>query len=528
MNRFIPFGETAAVPPIISSSEMPPAGPTKVPPVGQAPLPTEVHTDRCISTECRASRPIRDPQEPADLPTDTAVSDRRKATLRAALLCAALVIGAAAVLVPAVRTALESSGSLSGSGFGEALGGALLQGGLPPTDRDPAVTEDSDTDETTAYDTGGQTAPETPGASEPGSDPDTDSNTAPSENDPFDTVSDTTVGGPLPSPVESTSESTVLTTPEVGTAPYESVPDTAESGPADSTPESEALGTDSTETEEQTETEPADPPTTEPPSETMPDGCFPIVREDKSDPERSVGYIVNTAGNLPPSIPGEGTRLWSTAEAPMVLIVHTHPYEGYGDGGDWYDPATGGLAQTESVNAPDGVVALGVQLARDLRERGVTVIHLRVPVSEGESASSTYDRTEAMVRYYCQLYPEIGLVLDLRRSAEMTDGGGILRTDGELDGLMCAQVRMSVSGGRSQDAVARDIALAVSMRRALWEIEPSVSRPVWVKNGAGMAAELDGVAVLTLELGAAGNTYTEAERLLTPLAEVIAAEVLRE
>jgi len=167
------------------------------------------------------------------------------------------------------------------------------------------------------------------------------------------------------------------------------------------------------------------------------------------------------------------------------------------------------------------VVALGAALAATLREQGVTVIHLRLPVTEGESTASVYTRTEEAIRYYRRLYPDIGLVLDLRRSAELTAEGGILATKGHYDGTPCAQLRLSVNGGRDETALGYDLAVALSIREGLWDTEPTLSRPVRVKNGGGIAGDLTDLRILTLEMGSAGNTYAEARALVEPLARAI-------
>jgi stage II sporulation protein P len=206
---------------------------------------------------------------------------------------------------------------------------------------------------------------------------------------------------------------------------------------------------------------------------------------------------------------------------PAVLILHTHPYEGYHDGKNYYDPADGGLAQAQSPMDPEGTVALGAALTSYLRGQGVTVIHLRISVSPGETSSAIRERTETMIRHYCRLYPDIGLVLDLGRSAEMTEEGGILQTQAQYRGEACAQLRMTVSGSRPSDATGRDLAAALALRQALWEEEPALSRPVRVVEGGGLASELLDVRVLTLELGAAGNTYAQARALLKPLGDAL-------
>ena len=265
----------------------------------------------------------------------------------------------------------------------------------------------------------------------------------------------------------------------------------------------------------------------------IPDGCYPIVGVDMSQSEQGVGYLVGETDSLPATLLPD--RLWTGEAPPTVLIIHTHPYEGYGDGKAWYDPAAGSLALTETPHASEGVVALGAALARELRGLGATVVHLRIAVAATDTAAEIYDRTEAAVRNYCTLYPDIGLVIDLRRSAEMTavtevgdktEAGGVLRTEGILDGETCAQVRISVSAGRGEAALAGDLTLALALRERMWRTEPTLSRPVRVKAGGGVDGDLSRVRMLTLELGAAGNTYAEAERLIIPLAEAL-AEVLR-
>ncbi len=314
-----------------------------------------------------------------------------------------------------------------------------------------------------------------------------------------------------------TSPDTEADTREAEITEAETEADTPETQPA----ETDGDASDTAENETETDTEPS--VDTEPASG-MPAGCYGIFSADMSRSDLGVEHIVGDTRDLPER--NRGGALWGERSAPAVLIIHTHPYEGFGDGGAWYDPATGALAQTVSPNASDGVVALGAELARTLREMGVTVMQIRIAVSSDDSAADIYRRTESVVRSHCRLYPDIGLVLDLRRSAELTETGGILRTEGRLNGEAAAQVRISVSGGRDEEAVAEDLSVALALREGLWEIEPTLSRPVRVKSGEGIAGEFSDVRVLTLEVGAAGNTYAEAERLVPPVAAVLSGMIL--
>lgn len=299
--------------------------------------------------------------------------------------------------------------------------------------------------------------------------------------------------------------------PTESDAPAESDP--AESDPAE-TSASESI------------TEEASPPDeavsdTEGESETaqpIPEGCLGFAYADASESSLGADHVTSSGLTLP-EIPSADT-LWPEG-APAILIVNTRPYEGYGGGAAWYDPAEGGLALTETVGDPDGVVALGAALARALRERGHTVIHLRIPVSAEDSSADILDRTDAAIRDYCRLYPDIGLVLDLRRTAELTADGSILATRGSYGDTPCAQVRVSVSGGRDGEAAGLDLALAQSLRESLWAVEPTLTRPTRVKSGAELAEDLSDLRVLTLEIGSAGNTYGEACAALEPLSDAI-------
>ena len=447
-------------------------------------LPVKVHTGRRVAVRTEPLFHYAPPEakSPKATPPPTA---RRYGNLRLGLVCLALTAGLAVALIPAFRAVYDASGGLASmDGIGQVLGQGLLGGGLPPTHSLGAVGTDADTDTDTDRET--EISPyEPPVYTEEGGE---------THPDPL------TTGTPLePSnPTDTTEATTDSVSTETEMSPLSTLPDGTE------------------------ESESADAPPDDPSEETaplIPEGCYPIVSLDMSEQERGVGHITGNPEDIPARLPSGW--LWGTDVPPTVLIVNTHPYEGYGDGSAWYDPTEGGLAVTDTPNATDGTVALGAALTRALRDRGVTVIHLRIAVSVEDTAAEIYDRTETMIRHYCRLYPDIGLVLNLRRSAELTQDGGILRTAGSYQGQPCAQARISVSGGRSKTATGRDLAVALALREGLWNLDPSISRPVWVKSGGGLVPDLTDVCVLTLEAGSAGNTYAESKRLAEPLAAVL-------
>ncbi len=459
--------------------------------------PAEVHRERRVSTRVRRPR-VHIRLRPLHFPPQG--TRRRWAVMTVMLVAVAVVCVGAGILL-----ARLSGGSGDPSG--------LLPVTTRPEERDtePSPTEESLVD---SVPPSAGTAAEETAVSEM----DTGRGEASSDGGGADGSADVTEGSTYEEPWEDT----VGGASETSADPAER--DTAEESvriPAEGT--ASPAPTDTREPAGTVEGEPQEtvgrePETAEPDAPTAPEGWIPILSQDMSEVDRGAGYVVGAVGDLPSGLPGGG--LWKDG-APAVLLVNTHPYEGFSDGSSLYDPASGALAVTETPYDPDGMVAFGSALTRELRGMGITVIHLRVPVSAEESAGVIYDRTETMIRYYCRLYPDIGLVMDLRRSAELTDTGEILRTAGCLNGADCGQIRISVNGGKTQAALGWDLKTALALRWALWEIEPTVSRPVRVKSGKGLIPDLTGVRVLTLEAGSAGNTYAEAERLISPLAAAI-------
>ncbi len=471
---------------------------------------------------------------------------------RGAVVCLVLVVGIAAVLVPALRTVWRSLGERVegsvGAYLGQSIGQLLLEGGIPPTGpllglEDTGETTLSGNDNLTTdsmeITTGGAEDapgdPSEPDTSEPLTTPDTATEITPPEEPTAEPEDDSDENPGLesepndavtrpPTHAEEISSGDDIS-PETGTS---SDAETGKNGdfsadetrPSEDDTSSENINPDN---EKESDSAALNPPVS------IPVGCYPILSRDLSESTRGAGYIHNEAGTLPDALPG-GNR-WPQG-TPTVLLIHTHPYEGYSDGGSYYDPSTGALAVTDSPNDPDGVVALGTRLTRTLRGQGITVIHLRVAVSPGETSDTIYARTAALVRYYCRLYPDIGLVIDLRRSAELTADGGVLRTEGQLRGNEVAQIRLTVNGGRSSAAVARDLEVALALRARLWAVDPSLSRPVRVRSGEGLAGDVEsdadnatGPVVLSVEFGSAGNTFSEAVGLVGVMAEAICAEL---
>ncbi len=206
-----------------------------------------------------------------------------------------------------------------------------------------------------------------------------------------------------------------------------------------------------------------------------------------------------------------------------VLILHSHPYETYGDGGDIATEGLHGFAVEipEDGGYPErGVVTLGERLTALFRLRGREVYHLTIAEDAGTSHLDTYEISQQKISEMLTRYPRIRMVLDLRRSAEMPEGD-ILRTQGFYQDESIAQIKISVDTNRDESVGLRDLDMAVLLRRGLYRKSQTLSAPVCLKQGA-VLTESPQVVLLTVEIGAAGNTYEEALGAMRPLADALA------
>jgi len=295
-------------------------------------------------------------------------------------------------------------------------------------------------------------------------------------------------------------------------------------GETDTFAEEETVSGDETQTNIPTTAETTAEKATEGASEETPESegqSIPIVTMDMSEKEKGAAYIVGDEACGPPEVPLENVTF---PEGTAVLLIHSHPYEAYGDGGDeaWYRDDGWAVEIPEEGGYPsEGVTALGKDLALLLRLRGIEVVHCVLPADGVPSHMDTYEKTREAVEQLLTEHPRVGLVIDLRRGAERLSDGSLLRTRGRYHGQTTAQLRLLVDGSRRATDDTRDLAAAVTLRRWLYLEEPTLSRPVYLRQGEGLTTDTS-VVMLTLELGTAGNTYEEANALLIPLADALA------
>lgn len=209
------------------------------------------------------------------------------------------------------------------------------------------------------------------------------------------------------------------------------------------------------------------------------------------------------------------------ADAPVVLIVHTHGTEAYGGGEDTY-------TEDDSFRSSDtaqNVVAVGDVIASVLEERGVNVIHCREMFDE-ESYKEAYSRSYAAVSSYLEKYPSLFYVLDVHRDSIIRDDGTNVATYAEAGGKTLAQAMIVVGtdeGGADHETWEKNLSLALNIQSNTASLSESVPRKINLRSAAFNQGLSPGS--LLLEIGSCVNTLDEAKRTAVIVAQAVACTV---
>lgn len=124
------------------------------------------------------------------------------------------------------------------------------------------------------------------------------------------------------------------------------------------------------------------------------------------------------------------------ADAPQVLIMHTHTTETYEPAErSWCDPAFSARSTDLSVN----MAAVGAEMAAQLNTAGICTLH-DTTLHDYPSYNGSYARSNATVRSYLERYPTIKVVIDVHRDAIQRDDGARIKPVAMIDGMKSAQV----------------------------------------------------------------------------------------
>ena len=203
---------------------------------------------------------------------------------------------------------------------------------------------------------------------------------------------------------------------------------------------------------------------------------------------------------------------------PTVLILHTHATESYTRQGEPYTESSAYRTLDEGYN----MLSVGDALARVLEENGIRVIHDRT-LHDYPSYNGSYTHARQAIAGYLAEYPSIRLVLDLHRDAS-GDPNNQLRTQATVNGQPSAQLMLVMgtdAAGLSHPGWQTNLALGLKLQLQLEAVAPGITRPI---NLRGQRFNQDMTpGSLLIEVGAAGNTHSEALLAAQTLGRAIVA-----
>lgn len=263
----------------------------------------------------------------------------------------------------------------------------------------------------------------------------------------------------------------------------------------------------------------------------VPDGEIAIVPMDMSLASYGDNYIYNDtsyspavavlrdASDIIPEFNYMGSAVYPVGE-PVVLVIHTHGTEAYSPEGSISYKDEGELARSQDTD--ENVVAVGAVFAETLNERGVRTLHCEV-MHDKESYKDSYIRAASSIARYLAKYPSIQYVVDIHRDSMTARDGSLIRPVTEVDGIATAQVMCVVGSnynGTEHPNWQDNLSLALKYRTALNEKYENISRPVYLR-GSAYNQQYAPLSIL-LEVGASGNSLSEAKNAAALAAEVLA------
>lgn len=223
-------------------------------------------------------------------------------------------------------------------------------------------------------------------------------------------------------------------------------------------------------------------------------------------------------------LPAMRTQDPTDTAAPLVLILHTHGTEAYA-------PDHAASVPTDyayrSEDITENVVSVGSVLASTLTDAGIPTLHCQT-MFDAESYTESYRYSADYIQKTLSEYPSIRYVFDVHRDALQDADGTVLRPVTLLGGEVCAQI-MSVVGtdgaGGNHPDWQDNLTVAVHLQKRLNDTCPALARPINLRTATFNAQYATGS--LLLEIGAAGNSVTEARSAAYHLGRVLADMILQ-
>lgn len=213
-------------------------------------------------------------------------------------------------------------------------------------------------------------------------------------------------------------------------------------------------------------------------------------------------FIKNGSGKTidPALLDGTFPSELGQADAPQVLILHTHGSEAYTmPDGEGYTPSGDYRTRDESKN----MIRIGDEIAATLSGYGISVLHDRE--IHDSDYNSAYDESYDSAAAYLQKYPSISFILDVHRDAISDADGKQYKVVSEEDPNAA---QLSIVLGSNYDTWMNNLRLASAVQAHLLDQRPTLMRPIIVRSCGYNQSLCSGF--LLVEVGAAGNSLDEA------------------
>ncbi len=193
------------------------------------------------------------------------------------------------------------------------------------------------------------------------------------------------------------------------------------------------------------------------------------------------------------------------ADAPQILIMHTHATEAYTPSGtDVYTPTD----NSRTLDREQNMVRVGNEMKAVFESMGLNVVHDETPYDYPVYMGS-YTRSGEGIQKYLAQYPSIKIVLDVHRDAILNADGKVLKTMTTIDGSKVAQVELVLGSpqGGAHPNWQENLTLAIKIQKSLNTLYPTLARPISICKPVYNQNLTPGS--LLLEVGSHGNTLQE-------------------
>ncbi len=198
-----------------------------------------------------------------------------------------------------------------------------------------------------------------------------------------------------------------------------------------------------------------------------------------------------------------------------VLIVNTHSFETYAEENAAYYTDASFASNGEETQR---VGAVAKALCDALGKNGINALFIDCMA---ESSFGSYQNAWKLLDITRKGYPSATLVIDIHRAILIDDTGALLRPITAVDGEIAAQARILLGDGGEYEL---HTAAALAFYECVNSEYDRLMMPISVSKGVFLQEST--VPVLTLEIGSAGNSVSEACRTAELLADVIAQSML--